>query len=592
MTRIRRTLSLFFESERRLFTWLRPPQRQRKASARPRTERTLLAETASVPSPASLRSLNSPAALSSSTEPPPAGESWRPWGLLLSVGVHAVFAAALFCFHLEEAGDPQYPYESEPLTIRLRPPAVREKLPAIPAATPELSKEPLPPDPSPRNETTPAGEQLIVADEPRDSDPEPNGDADGGRSLVPAPSRLPLPLGVGIGARSGPGGPQGSGGAQHLGPRSRGKGTALGLYGGNGRTEGAVSRGLRWLAEHQDADGGWSAEGFSRHCRHVRPCSGKGLSEFDVGITALATLAFLGAGDTPEGNGPREPQTVVRADGASSSPYARNVAKALAYLLDHQDGSGAYGAGGDNYFYNHAIATLAMGEAFALTGRSEYRQSLEAALRCTVGAQQSGGGWDYTAKSTDRNDLSITGWQVLALRAAASAGVEVPAGVLQRTARFLDKAVLPNGEGIYANRGQEAGRRGINMVAAGLLSRLYLGARPEEQRVRAAADRLLREPPDWKGTDDWERTYQSYYYWYTATLALFHLGGDSWKAWNLLLQRALLPLQSQKDDEDGSWPPESSWIGISGGRVYSTAISVLMLETYYRYEPLWKPRRS
>jgi hypothetical protein len=242
--------------------------------------------------------------------------------------------------------------------------------------------------------------------------------------------------------------------------------------------------------------------------------------------------------------------------------------------------------------YNHALATFAVSEALALTGEPGYRDSVEKAVMFTVLAQQAGGGWDYTSRSTGRNDLSITGWQVMALRAAIQAGVEVPEGAMERIRGFLQVSVTQSGEGIYANLGQERGRRGINMVAVGLLSKLYLGSAPAEAPVRSAVDRLLRAPPDPAAFEDWDNTFQSYYYWYTATLALFHLTGNEWRAWNVLLLRRLLPLQSRDGHEEGSWPPELSWVGVSGGRIYATAINVLTLETYYRYEPIHERSRN
>jgi hypothetical protein len=233
-----------------------------------------------------------------------------------------------------------------------------------------------------------------------------------------------------------------------------------------------------------------------------------------------------------------------------------------------------------------------MSEAYALTAARRFRDSVEAATAFSRMAQQDGGGWDYTSSETGRDDLSITGWQVMSLQSAVDAGVFVPPELFERTRGFLSRAVTEDGIGIYATVGTAAGRQGINMVAVGLLSRLYLGAPLGDARVRKAARRLLERPPDWAATSHWERTFQSYYYWYTATLALFHLGGKEWTAWNFFLRRTLPQLQSSKSHEEGSWPPEPSWIGLSGGRVYATATAVLMLETYYRYEPLSKRRRS
>jgi hypothetical protein len=267
------------------------------------------------------------------------------------------------------------------------------------------------------------------------------------------------------------------------------------------------------------------------------------------------------------------------------------VKKALDYLLAHQDGRGAFGATGENYFYNHALATFAMSEACAFAGAPRYRESVEAALAFSAATQQAGGAWDYTSKATGRNDLSITGWQIMALRAAETAGIALPDPLLERLRGYIGHAVLPTGDGIYTNRGPEADRRGINMVAVGLLSRIYLGTDRNAPGVRAAAGRILKTPPDWEATGAWDHTFQSYYYWYTATLALFHLGGAEWKAWNFFVARTLLQLQSRKPHEEGSWPAEPSWVGASGGRVYATATAVLTLETYYRYEPLLQPRK-
>jgi hypothetical protein len=365
------------------------------------------------------------------------------------------------------------------------------------------------------------------------------------------------------------------------------KARALEGYGGGG-TEGAVERGLRWLAAHQNGDGSWSAQAFQRHCSEYVPCAGRGLAEFDAGVTGLATLAFLGAGYTPD---PVAPSTFASAANGVAS-HGSAVYRALEFLLRAQDTNGTLGRRGDHFLYNHAIAALALVEAFSLTEEPRYRHAAQTAMDFIVNAQQARGGWDYTEEATGRNDLSVTGWQIMALRAATHCGILVPEESFLKATRFLREAVTSGGDGIYADQGQEAGRRGINMVAVGLLTKLYLGAKVREIGVQRAVEKLLRAPPEWKLAQDWEKTYQSYYYWYTATLALFHHGGKPWDAWNFFLKRTLLPLQSTEGHTLGSWPPEASWIGMSGGRVYSTATAVLTLETYYRYVPLVVLRKS
>ena len=80
--------------------------------------------------------------------------------------------------------------------------------------------------------------------------------------------------------------------------------------------------------------------------------------------------------------------------------------------------------------------------------------------------------------------------------------------------------------------------------------------------------------------------FRSAYAWYYATLASFHVGGPQWEAWNSHLQAALLPLQRRDASvHDGSWDPDPVWGG-HGGRVYSTALSAMTLEVYYRHLPM------
>ncbi|MBN1910787.1 MAG: hypothetical protein JW818_13665 [Pirellulales bacterium] len=51
-------------------------------------------------------------------------------------------------------------------------------------------------------------------------------------------------------------------------------------------------------------------------------------------------------------------------------------------------------------------------------------------------------------------------------------------------------------------------------------------------------------------------------------------------------QAILLARQHSTGPESGSWPPTTTW-GSYGGRVYTTALSTLCLEVYYRYLPLY-----
>jgi hypothetical protein len=67
---------------------------------------------------------------------------------------------------------------------------------------------------------------------------------------------------------------------------------------------------------------------------------------------------------------------------------------------------------------------------------------------------------------------------------------------------------------------------------------------------------------------------------------MFQIGGDYWKKWNTAMKAMLLPQQRKDGDFAGSLDPPGGWDDECGGRVYTTAMSALCLEVYYRYSKL------
>jgi hypothetical protein len=129
-----------------------------------------------------------------------------------------------------------------------------------------------------------------------------------------------------------------------------------------------------------------------------------------------------------------------------------------------------------------------------------------------------------------------------------------------------------------------------------------LGVRSEHPSTRLQRALLLGEPPSairMQGRDSTEL--HDYYYWYYGALAAFQLGGETWERWNASLRDAILPLQERsaaggrRSHAHGSWPPYGprwgKW-GRMGGRVYTTALSVLTLEVYYRHPPAYLEQRA
>ena len=163
--------------------------------------------------------------------------------------------------------------------------------------------------------------------------------------------------------------------------------------GGTEATEKAVAAGLAWLALQQRADGRWVIEGGQKN---------------DTAATAFGLLPFLGAGFAHMGPLGKE-------------PYAATLQKGLDFLITHQQVSGDLGGG----MYGHALGTLTLCQAYALTADPKLKGPAEKAVAYIVAAQHTAGGWRYAPGQP--GDTSVTAWQVAALHSARQAGLPVPA---------------------------------------------------------------------------------------------------------------------------------------------------------------------
>src|SRR5262245_39992067 len=170
--------------------------------------------------------------------------------------------------------------------------------------------------------------------------------------------------------------------------------------GGNTVTEAAVARGLIWLAKQQKADGSWELDG--------------GVKSRIAG-TGIALLPFLAAGYTHKG----APRDMHEKDKKAPSKYPQQIDNGLKYLMAKQTASGNFGT--DN-MSEHAIATMAMCEAFGMTNDPRLRGPAQLAVSFIVRAQHPGGSWGYTPGTL--GDTSVSGWQVQALKSAHLAGLK------------------------------------------------------------------------------------------------------------------------------------------------------------------------
>lgn len=366
--------------------------------------------------------------------------------------------------------------------------------------------------------------------------------------------------------------------------------------GGDETTEQAVIRGLQWLARHQYRDGHWSLRGS----QFSGGSYADGISTVDntIAATGLALLAFQGHGETLE-----------------HGEFAENVRRGWSWLVLQQDNNGCFyhfdEKISDQRFYTHGICTIAVCELYAMTRNPELklklRESAQKAVDYCVNTQRKTGGWRYYLNN-DESDLSVTGWILLGLQSAKIAGLEVPESSLQRIGEFLDtvssrwedektdEPEYPFGSRYFYIKGWAKSR---SMTAEGLLCRMFLGWPREDQRLANGMEYLVR-PQNlvcFTLRDESGRLNdRDVYYWYYATQTLHHYGGTPWKKWNEVMKVELCRNQHRKNGhrDDGSWDPNypsRDKYAAAGGRLYTTCLSIYMLEVYYRHLPLYRTIR-
>lgn len=394
-------------------------------------------------------------------------------------------------------------------------------------------------------------------------------------------------------------------------------------------SEDAVERGLAWLAAHQYPDGGWSFDlagkdfnGRSGPCNgacsnthngaHHDPRYRAGLHPSRTAATAMALLPFYGAGYThlaPDGKGNKYQKTI--ADGINFLKY-----RAVMTKNGYDFRQGLLGQG----MYIQGIVVLALCEAYEMTGDETLRSYAQQGVRFIEMAQRSDGGWRYhTPQDTDfikdvSGDTAVTGWQVMALKSAVSAGLTVHPGTLYKVSHFLD--TVQNDDGSLYHylpiKNENSTAKMYATTAIGLLLRQYLGWRSDHNGMKRGTAHLVKwlneSNRDWEqikkgnfldgkrqlavnfGEKDRKLFVYNVYFSFYAALALQNIGGSDWqksfpKLRELIIENQVKGIRA--GHENGSWLFHDLYLN-DGGRLLNTALAVLVLETPYRYLPLYR----
>ncbi len=357
---------------------------------------------------------------------------------------------------------------------------------------------------------------------------------------------------------------------------SESKQALMDIYGGTPESEAAVLAGLRWLAAHQAEDGHWSLESY----KGSSDCNCKIEHEAEVtanntAATAFGVLPFLGAGITPL-KAPDSPEEL--------KDFQETVKKGLHYLVSNQktatDHTNGYLGGG---MYAHALGTIALCEAYGLTKHDSVKVPAQKAVRYLMQAQHTPtGGWGYSPRK--EGDTSVVAWVFLAIRSGQLAGIPFDQEVLRRADRFLNSTAAgpePLARSRYSYKPE--GKATLALTAAGLLSRQYLGWQHGRAELLEGSSYLMTSLPPENGA----ALGPSYYYYY-ATQVLHHMEGKNWDLWNHRIREHLIRSQEQSEHKQGSWSPQGCDFGHRGGRLYSTSMSILTLQVYYRHLPLYR----
>ena len=313
------------------------------------------------------------------------------------------------------------------------------------------------------------------------------------------------------------------------------------------RAEAALDKGLRYLAQTQNAGGSWGENN-------------------QVAVTSLSLMAFMVKGHFPE----RE-------------PHGPTMAKGVDFLLKQSRLNKGYL--GSN-MYEHGLATLALSEVWGETTRSdEIRDALKNAVSVIVRNQTQKGGWGYYPdRDLGYQDMSITVMQIVGLASAKEAGILVPDDTMKRAIAYVKSCQHEAGWFGYQQYGQQLpGSPPFARTAAGVTSLMMSGERDSEEVKRGL--KYLHD----LGNAPFKQSYPWFYYGhYYAVQAMYQSSEKDYQAWYPKIRDALIDAQ----EADGCWKggiPTGVRTKITTDRdSYCTPMAVLILGVPYRYLPIYQ----
>ncbi|MHC4743496.1 MAG: prenyltransferase/squalene oxidase repeat-containing protein [Planctomycetota bacterium] len=292
-------------------------------------------------------------------------------------------------------------------------------------------------------------------------------------------------------------------------------------------------------------------------------------------MTSLAIMAMLAVGHKP----------------ADKTPEGEAMRKALDYVLhqDRQDEKGYFGNKDGSRMYGHGIITLMLAEAYGMgvddqqdaTIRKRLQKAVDLILRAQAikkNDPKHEGGWRYNPDSSD-SDLSVVSWQLIALRAAKGAGLDIPKEAIDKAVAYVKRCYHKDSKdktkGYFCYQAGDSTMR-FGSAAGGFLT-LQICGEYEAPEVIGAADYFLDY--DIPSLQAREHFYYGMYYY---AQGMFQRRGKYAERAKQVVRDLLLARQ----EKDGSWP-----LGVrdhEGGKVYVTSLAMLSMSIHFHYLPIYQ----
>lgn len=326
-----------------------------------------------------------------------------------------------------------------------------------------------------------------------------------------------------------------------------------------------IDRGLSFLRKNQLPDGGWGQMGGG-----LPGFGGNVRGGSDPALTALAVMAFLSAGHSP-----------------GEGRHGQAIDAGIRYVMNSQQNNGLFSGpfAGNTEMYYHGICTLMLAEAAGQVQgpwANELRQRLEAAVAVVLAGQRTGGirgangGWRYQVRGVDA-DLSVTGWQMMALRGAKNLGCDVPQERIRAAVNYVLTCHDPQSGGFrYTAHGNlTVPCTGTGILAIELCGKEYHKCK-EVLQAGAFVLRTRMSP---------QQPHFFYGVYYTSQ-GMFQLGDNYWKSYRQILHNLLFVENPQQ--ASGAWVGRGGFDDVNWGPCYCTAMAILALTVEYRYLPIYQ----